>query len=82
MKSAPEMHGVFLVHLKSVNNDYACNFKVMDKNIICGEIARVKSSDWFKQLKSNGVSLSDIGEDMKPIDLLIDADVAGKLLTG
>ncbi|XP_043463557.1 uncharacterized protein LOC122499334 [Leptopilina heterotoma] len=82
VKSTPEKHGVYLIHLKSLSGEYACNFQAMDKEVICGDVAFVKSAEWKKELENNGVFLSDVGEGKKSIDLLIGADVMGKLLTG
>lgn len=59
VKSAPEKHGVYLIHLKNLRGDYACNFQAMDKEMICGNVAPVKSTEWKKELENNGVFLSD-----------------------
>ena len=71
-----------MIHLRSVTGDYACNFRVMNQDTICNGISSVRTDDWIGELKSNGIFLSDVSEKVEPIDLLIGADVAGKVCHG
>ena len=82
VKSQLQNHNVYLVHLKNLSSDYACNFQAMDQKVICDGISCVKSADWLNELKTNNICLSDIGNKNQSIDLLIGADVAGELFTG
>ena len=82
VKTHAQHHKVYLIHLRSVTGDYACNFRVMNQDTICNGIFSVRSADWIGELNSKGIFLSDVGEKDEPIDLLIGADVAGKLCTG
>ena len=53
---------------------------------ICADIPKIKKAPWFDELKSKNISLTDFESSMsntnEPIDVLIGADVAGKLFTG
>ncbi|XP_043484942.1 uncharacterized protein LOC122512885 [Leptopilina heterotoma] len=81
-RSEPQSHKVFLVRVKNLRDNYTCDIEAMDQKIICDDIARIKPAEWVQELRDKGVHLSDIGEGKRPVDLLIGADVAGKLLTG
>ena len=81
-QSQPETHNIYLIHLSSLSNDYHCNFNVLEQKDICGKIPSIEIRSWAGELKSNGIFLTDVGESCEPIDLLIGADIAGKLYTG
>ena len=76
------MHDVFKIRLKSLNSDYACNFKAMDEEVICENISSIKSTQMIDDLKTKGIVITDIESENKPVDILIGANVAGKLFTG
>ena len=77
-----QYHKVYLIHVRSITGDYACNFRAMDQDTICNSISCINSADWVEELKQKGIFLSDVGEKDEPINLLIGVDVAGKLLSG
>jgi len=54
----------------------------MNQNIICGAIASVKNKSWIKESTAQNIVLTDMGDRDSPIDILISADVARKLMTG
>ena len=81
-KSAPESCDIFEVRLRNMNNSYACNLKAMNKDVICENIPCIQSAPWLNELKSKNIVISDIDCLDKPIDILIGANVAGKLMTG
>ena len=82
VKSSPQHHDVYTIHLRSLKGDYACNFKVMGQETICESLHSVKSDNCLSELQLRGIVLSDNGENRSAIDLLIGADISGKLLTG
>ncbi|XP_043480433.1 uncharacterized protein LOC122510087 [Leptopilina heterotoma] len=53
IKSKCESHDVYLIHMKSIDNSYACNFSVMDQNTICDSIPGVRSEEWVQHLRKN-----------------------------
>ncbi|XP_054287608.1 uncharacterized protein LOC129003337 [Macrosteles quadrilineatus] len=71
-------HACYKVRLSDLNNSYACNFDVLDQDIICNDVTTVKPGPWSIELGTLGISVKD-GDG--PIEVLIGADVAGKLYT-
>lgn len=60
---------------------YFCPFKALDETMIFNGISAVPDGPWIDELKTLNIGLSDTADD-HPIELLIGADVAGKLYTG
>ena len=75
-------HQCYDIHLRSLTSDYSCKIQVLGKPVICGPVGRLKSSSWIGQLRENGVQLSDVGGGKPPVEILIGAEVAGKLYKG
>ncbi|GBM38066.1 hypothetical protein AVEN_40947-1 [Araneus ventricosus] len=71
---------VYRAFLTDVSLTYNCNFEVLGQEAICATIPPVADGSWIKELSENNIHLSD--QRHGPIELLIGADVAGKLLTG
>ncbi|XP_058802077.1 uncharacterized protein LOC131670472 [Phymastichus coffea] len=86
VKSDTQVHNLYSVRMRSLDDTYACNFQVMDEKTICADIPRIKRVDWLDDLKKHNISLSDLEADTtysdNSIDVLIGADIAGKLFTG
>ncbi|XP_023237874.1 uncharacterized protein LOC111636777 [Centruroides sculpturatus] len=72
-------HDVYKVHLSCIDDKYRCNFDVLDQSTICLTMPPVSQELGQDELSNMGISLSDC---QGPIELLIGADVAGKLMTG
>ncbi|XP_011698795.1 PREDICTED: uncharacterized protein LOC105456446 [Wasmannia auropunctata] len=81
-KSEVEKHNMFLIRMRSLDGSYACNFSAMNQDIICGTISGIKIDTWVNELRDKNINLTDIGGGINPIDVLIGADIAGKLMTG
>lgn len=75
-------HNCYKIYLTNLNGNYTCNLDALDQDVICNDIPSVKNGSWIKELKSKKISLNDVKEDGGPIEILLGADVAGKLLTG
>nr|XP_042912336.1 uncharacterized protein LOC122272567 [Parasteatoda tepidariorum] len=56
--------------------------QVLDQPTICGVIPRTNDVSCLKELKELGIQITDCGKGRPPIELLIGADIAGKLYTG
>lgn len=63
------------------HDNYACTFEALDQDIICTSVAPVFEGAWLRDLKQLGITLSDTSDE-SPIEVLLGADVAGKLYTG
>ncbi|GBN82784.1 hypothetical protein AVEN_143835-1 [Araneus ventricosus] len=73
-------HDVFTVFLSKTDGTYHCNFKALGQDVICGSIPPVVEGEWMQELRENNISFSDKNDG--PIEILIGADIAGKLMTG
>ncbi|XP_031350612.1 uncharacterized protein LOC116176267 [Photinus pyralis] len=82
VKTRPQKHHVYRLHLRSIDGNYACTFQAKSQENICDKIPAVKFMSSMQVLKKQGIFLSDVGSSVEPISILIGADIAGKLLTG
>ncbi|XP_044751642.1 uncharacterized protein LOC123311641 [Coccinella septempunctata] len=73
-------HRCFRISLQSLTEDYCCNFEVLDQPLICNHVSSVKKGPWLDELKRMGVEITDTTDG--PIDVLVGADIAGKLFSG
>lgn len=72
-------HDVYKAHLSCMGDSYHCNFEVLSQSTICQTIPLVTQELCRDDLSNLGIYLNDC---YGPIELLIGADVAGKLMTG
>ena len=75
-------HSKYKVHLSSVDDQYLCNFDVLDQDNICDSIPHFKDDELLKCLDQNNITLPSKLFLESPVELLIGADVLGKLFTG
>ncbi|XP_042906732.2 uncharacterized protein [Parasteatoda tepidariorum] len=81
-------HNKYRIFLSDLNRDYFCNFEVYDQEKICTEIPKIRDGSWIKEANKLGIKFCDYknmegsNSETKEIDLLIGADVCGKLFTG
>lgn len=73
-------HKCYRIRLGSLDNSYACNLEALDQPVICKNISCVKEGSWISEIQQLGVKITDKTEG--PIEVLIGADVAGKIYTG
>ncbi|GBM21356.1 hypothetical protein AVEN_149923-1 [Araneus ventricosus] len=72
-------HDAITVFLSKTDGTYHCNFKTLGQDAICGSIPPVVKGKWLQELREN-ISFSDKNDG--PIEILIGADIEGKLMTG
>ncbi|GBN69468.1 hypothetical protein AVEN_239189-1 [Araneus ventricosus] len=72
-----ELHNVYKIELGSLDGNFNCNFDVVDQDIICNDVPSVSYGPWIDELKSMNIRMFDIED-----NVLIGADVAGRLFTG
>ncbi|GBM03703.1 hypothetical protein AVEN_134929-1 [Araneus ventricosus] len=77
-----ELHNVYKIELGSLDGNFNCNFYVVDQDIICNDVPSVSYGPWIHELKSMNIQMFDIEDNLGPTDVLIGADVAGRLFTG
>lgn len=82
IKTESYKHKEYNIVLSRIDGDYKCRFKALDQKEICDNIPSIQSSLVREELQYADVYISDLGKfDMK-VEVLIGADIAGKLLTG
>ncbi|UYV74337.1 hypothetical protein LAZ67_11003112 [Cordylochernes scorpioides] len=70
-------HEVYSIHLSDINNSYRCEFEALGQPLICGSIPPVCPRSLLEG--SEELDVSDLMRDR--IEVLIGADIAGRLLT-
>ncbi|UYV71470.1 hypothetical protein LAZ67_8003414 [Cordylochernes scorpioides] len=70
-------HEVYTIHLSDINNSYRCEFEALGQPLICGSIPPVSPRSFLEG--SEELDVSDLMRDR--IEVLIGADIAGRLLT-
>ncbi|UYV82208.1 hypothetical protein LAZ67_21001338, partial [Cordylochernes scorpioides] len=70
-------HEVYTIHLSDINNSYRCEFEALGQPLICGSIPPVCPRSFLEG--SEELDVSDLRRDR--IEVLIGADIAGRLLT-
>ncbi|XP_021959569.1 uncharacterized protein LOC110855469 [Folsomia candida] len=75
-------HNKYRIQIESLNGHHRESLEVLDRDDICGLIARVPSGPWIKELANQGVHLTDFTSDSPEIEILIGSDYYGKLMTG
>lgn len=72
-------HNFYEIQLR--HNSYACTFEALDQDVICNAVSPIFNGIWLEEVGRLGIMLSDTLT-QSPIEVLIGADVAGKLYTG
>ncbi|UYV75229.1 hypothetical protein LAZ67_12002992 [Cordylochernes scorpioides] len=76
-------HNLYDVQLKADDENFVCKVTVRDQSKICQALPRIpKTSLISKELEQRKIKVTDLGDDNPPIELLIGADIYGKLMTG
>ncbi|GFU83202.1 integrase catalytic domain-containing protein [Trichonephila clavipes] len=75
-------HKCYKIYLNSLDGNYICKLDALDHDVICNDISSAKNGSWIHELKAKNIFLTDIQENTGPIEVLLGADVAGKLITG
>ncbi|GFX11763.1 DUF1758 domain-containing protein [Trichonephila clavipes] len=78
----PKLHQVFSVEVSELRGMYTCNFEVLSGRKIYGLVRKINDQNILKELRGKNIHLTDSSCEGAEIDLLIGADVMGKLLTG
>ncbi|GFX67889.1 DUF1758 domain-containing protein [Trichonephila clavipes] len=77
----PKPHRVFSVEVSELRGMYTCNFEMLSERKICGLVPKINDQNILKERRGKNIHLTDSCEGVE-IDLLIGADVMGRLLTG
>ncbi|GFU41205.1 CCHC-type domain-containing protein [Trichonephila clavipes] len=75
-------HKCYKMYLNSLDGNYICKLEALDHDVICNDISSAKNGSWIHELKTKNIFLTDIQENTGPIEVLLGANVASKLITG
>ncbi|GFW20773.1 integrase catalytic domain-containing protein [Trichonephila clavipes] len=75
-------HKCYKIYFSSLDGNYICKLDALDHDVIFNDISSAKNGSWIRELKTKNIFLTDIQENTGPIEVLLGADVAGKLITG
>ncbi|GBO14560.1 hypothetical protein AVEN_211491-1 [Araneus ventricosus] len=75
-------HNCYIIYLKQLNGSFTCNFEVLDQAVICENVPPVSEGPRLDELKDLGVILTDTNVYSESVQVLIGADIMGRLLTG
>lgn len=73
---------VFSIEVSNLKRTYACSFEVLSEKMICGFVPKLRDKEILEELKQKKIDFTDSFRKETEINLLIGADVIGKLLTG
>ncbi|GFX51071.1 putative RNA-directed DNA polymerase from transposon X-element [Trichonephila clavipes] len=75
-------HLVFDVHFKHFEDTYAHSVAVLSQKKICGFVLKIIDLYTLQELKEKNITLSDLKAKEHNMDMLLGADIIGKILTG
>ncbi|GFU44623.1 DUF1758 domain-containing protein [Nephila pilipes] len=81
-KTEPKNNKVFAMEVSSLYRVFSCGFEAFSEKKICGFIPRIENDEILNELKRKKIVFADFFREETDINLLIGADVLGKLLTG
>ncbi|GBM09362.1 hypothetical protein AVEN_184072-1 [Araneus ventricosus] len=82
VKSEKFEYTCYQIRLRSLDNNFTCNFEALDQLTICNDVTPVNAGLWMKKVQEMNITLTDVGEKSQPVEALIGADLFGKFLTG
>ncbi|GFY67251.1 integrase catalytic domain-containing protein [Trichonephila inaurata madagascariensis] len=86
IETVESVYNNYVIELRYVDGGYRCKFEVLGQERICFEIEQLPSGPQLNEFQMHSIQLTDLEINMfnfdREIELLIGADVGGKLLTG
>nr|XP_042913724.1 uncharacterized protein LOC122273787 [Parasteatoda tepidariorum] len=80
-KTEIQRHKCYKIYLDSLDGKYSCNLGALDQEIICNNVSSIRQGPWIRELRQKRIFITDCGNS-GPIEVLLGADVVGKLFTG
>ncbi|GBN10468.1 hypothetical protein AVEN_232853-1 [Araneus ventricosus] len=81
-ETRPIEHGIYALEIQDLNGSFSYSCEVFSERRICGFVPKIEDPQILQILRVNNIELSDVTCNENEIDLLIGADLIGKLLTG
>ncbi|GFT13564.1 DUF1758 domain-containing protein [Trichonephila clavipes] len=76
------LHSVYTVEVSDFNNNFICKFEALSEKKICGFVPKINDPEILQELNKRKIKIFDSFYSGNEIDLLIGADVIGKILCG
>ncbi|GFV05374.1 DUF1758 domain-containing protein [Trichonephila clavipes] len=81
-ETKPKKHDIFPVGVSNLNKTYTCSFEALSEKMICGFIPKIEDKQVLNELNREKINFTNSFGRETEINLLMGADVLGKLLTG
>ncbi|GFT02517.1 putative RNA-directed DNA polymerase from transposon X-element [Nephila pilipes] len=81
-ETAPRKHFLYNVIIKSIDDSFSCQIKVLSENKICGYLPKVNDLQVLSEIKEKGIIVPDLCNSVNEIDMLLGADVISVILSG
>ncbi|GFR24261.1 CCHC-type domain-containing protein [Trichonephila clavata] len=81
-KTETQRHNCYKIYLYSLEEKDSYSLDALDQDIICNDIASVRYGPWMRELKRKKIFITDFQNDSGPNEILLGAEVVGKLFTG
>ncbi|GBN74317.1 hypothetical protein AVEN_134471-1 [Araneus ventricosus] len=81
-ETPPIEYGIYAVEINDLNVSFSYCCEVFSERKICGFVPTMEDPQILNNLRVNNIELSDVTCNENETDLLIGADLIGKLLTG
>ena len=80
LSSEVTSHHCFRVYLDNPDKGCTCHFEALNQSVICTNVLGIRNGPWMKELQDLNIKINDRSQ--APIEILIGADIAGKLFCG
>ncbi|GFU04706.1 integrase catalytic domain-containing protein [Nephila pilipes] len=81
-ETAPRKHFLYNVIIKSIDDSFSCQIKVLSENKICGYLPKVNDLQVLSEIKEKSILVPDLCNSVNEIDMLLGADVISVILSG
>ncbi|GFT36569.1 putative RNA-directed DNA polymerase from transposon X-element [Nephila pilipes] len=81
-ETAPRKHLLYNVIIKSIDDSFSCQIKVLSENKICGYLPKVNDLQVLSEIKEKSILVPDLCNSVNEIDMLLGADVISVILSG
>ncbi|GFS51722.1 DUF1758 domain-containing protein [Trichonephila clavipes] len=81
-ETKPILHSVYTVEISDLDNNFICKFEILSEKKICGFVPKINDPEILQVLDKRKIKIFDSFYSGNESDLLIGADVIGKILCG
>ncbi|GBN50275.1 hypothetical protein AVEN_255565-1 [Araneus ventricosus] len=81
-ETSPREKGLYAIEIKALDESFSVCLEALSEEKICGFLPKINDRIILRELKNRKIKITDSVSGEYEIDLLIDADLLGSLLTG